>query len=127
MQNYIFTKDEFISKYGDGSISDEDFSRDIREVCEFVVDHVTANSTINWWNRINDGQLTDFQIENLKKVCMSQFKYELDNGKIRNYSGIDADTGNISSTEELDKKIISPEADKLLHRYGFYYKGLFSY
>lgn len=98
---------------------------EIKSVCRTLWLNIITNSTLPWQKTADDNKLTEKQLDVLKTAAMEQYAYELDNGgSFARMSGYDSINNTMISKEDIRKRIISPLAEDLLKRNGFYYKGV---
>lgn len=122
-----FEREEFENEYSHLPLPSDalQLENEIKSACRTVWLHIVTNSTLPWQKTADDNKLTEKQLDVLKTAAMEQYAYELDNGgSFARMSGYDSINNTMISKEDIRKRIISPLAEDLLKRNGFYYKGV---
>lgn len=88
--------------------------RSINDVELWLIDFCCLNYD---FNKTRD-DLSPKQKESFKRAVCEQIDYILDNGDLRNLSGVDQETGMVIDASILNKRGISPTAFMILRRVG---------
>lgn len=88
--------------------------RSINDVELWLIDFCCLNYD---FNKTRDN-LSPFQKESFKRAVCEQIDYILDNGDLRNMSGIDTTSGLVIDFNELNKRGLAPSAYNILRRCG---------
>lgn len=86
----------------------------IYDVETWLIDYINLNYSFNGTRE----DLSDYQKERFKKAVCEQIDYILDNGDLRNISGINQDTGIVIDSAILEKRGLAPSALQNLRMCG---------
>lgn len=93
---------------------DDPSARAINDVELWLIDYINLNYSFDG----NRSDLSDFQKQWFKRAVCEQIDYILDNGDLRNISGINQETGVVIDSAILSKKGLSETAKMALKRCG---------
>lgn len=95
-------------------INDDAAARAINDVETWMINYININYSFQGTR----SDLNDFQKGYFKKAVCEQIDYILDNGDLRNLSGIDSGTGMTMDKKIIESRVLAPNAYNFLHRCG---------
>lgn len=99
---------------GINDVGDSPALRAINDVEEWLINYINLNYDFKG----DRADLSDFQKKFFKKAVCEQIDYILDNGDLRNLSGINRNTGFVIDKKVIQDKELSPSAYMFLRRCG---------
>lgn len=118
-----FTKEDFRQRYGydlDQIVPDDHdpsskVERAILDVVDLIKEHILKNSL-----RFDFDDVSEEQNAYINKACMEQMAWEITSGGFQRDPGYNAISGTFVLLSEVEKRVIAPNAKRILNNHIIY-------